>query len=138
MWVVVPDVVGERDATLRQWDLYRLRLQCRYGWPLAFAAQDGMTPDDVPAGADVVFIGGSTLWKRRNIGLFCREFPRVHVARINTREWLWRCFDAGAESIDGTGFFRGDRAQTAAMENFIEFQGQAAGAHRQLTMGELL
>jgi hypothetical protein len=54
-WVVVPDVVGDRAATLARWDEWAPRLRRLYGWPLALAVQDGMTADDArAAGADVV------------------------------------------------------------------------------------
>lgn len=42
LWVIVPDVVGDRLRTLRKWDMYKDRV-ADYGWPLAFAVQDGMT-----------------------------------------------------------------------------------------------
>src|SRR5690348_9006473 len=50
IWAIVPDVVGDRIRTLRKWDMYAPRL-AEYGWPLAFAVQDGMAPSDVPHGA---------------------------------------------------------------------------------------
>ena len=53
-WVLVPDSVGNRDETLREWDRWCVRLQS-YGWPLAIAVQDGMTQDDIPSEAAVVF-----------------------------------------------------------------------------------
>ncbi len=83
----------------------------RYGWPLAFAVQDGMTVEDVPGDADVIFVGGSTEWKWRTVAMWCAAFQRVHVGRVNTYRRLWECHDAGAESIDGTGWTRGDQRQ---------------------------
>lgn len=118
-WVLVPDVVADRDGTLREWDHWCTRLQ-RYGWPLAFAAQDGMEPEDVPAEAAVVFIGGSTAWKRRTLHDWCDAFDRVHVGRINTDKWLWECHEAGAESCDGTGWMRGDERQLAGLITYLE------------------
>jgi len=118
-WVLVPDVVADRDGTLREWDHWCARLQS-YGWPLAFAAQDGMTPEDVPSEAAVVFVGGSTDWKRRTLGGWCASFPRVHVGRINTDKWLWECAEAGAESCDGTGWMRGDERQLAGLITYLE------------------
>ena len=90
-----------------------------YGWPAAFAVQDGMTSGDVPAEADVVFVGGSTAWKRRTMHEWCDHFPRVHVGRVNTGRWLWECDEAGAESCDGTGWFRGDKAQTNSLLSYL-------------------
>lgn len=130
-WVVVPDVVTDAAATLARWIEWAPVLR-RYGWPLAFAAQDGHTPADVPADADLVFIGGSTEWKRQSIRPFCSAFNRVHVGRINTYKWLRFCADAGAESCDGTGWFRGDREQLAGLEFFLsEESGMSARCNQE-------
>lgn len=122
MWVVVPDVVGDAAATLAKWPVWAEKLR-KYGWPLAFAAQDGMSPSDIPTDAEVVFLGGSTEWKRSAIPVWCAAFPRVHVGRINTEKWLWVCQEAGAESCDGTGWFRGDPKQLAGLENYLRVMG---------------
>ena len=119
LWVLVPDVVADAEATLREWDKW-CSLIAAYSWPLAFAAQDGHTPDDVPAEAAVVFVGGTTEWKRASLHDFCGAFPRVHVGRINTEKWLWECHDAGAESCDGTGWFRGDKVQLAGLRRYLQ------------------
>ena len=118
-WVLVPDVVADRDGTLREWEVWAPRLR-RHGWPLAFAAQDGMTSVDVPKDAAVVFVGGSTEWKRKTLHDWCEAFPRVHVGRINTDRWLWECHEAGAESCDGTGWMRGDERQLAGLIAYLE------------------
>lgn len=128
-WILVPDVVADRDGTLREWDHWCHRLQA-YGWPLAFAAQDDMEPDDVPAEAAVVFLGGSTAWKRRTLHDWCDAFPRVHVGRINTNKWLWECDEAGAESCDGTGWMRGDQAQLAGLIDYLERSAAGKTNHR--------
>lgn len=101
-WALVPDQVGDRQGTLALWKQYAPQAAA-YGWPLAFAAQNGMTFDDVPAEADVVFLGGDTEWKLSNLTDWCRRFPRVHVGRVNTIKRLRLCGAAGAESCDGTG-----------------------------------
>ncbi len=119
LWSVVPDAVGDKVGTIELWGEWEAQLR-PYGWPLAFAVQDGMTPSDVPATADVIFVGGSTEWKWRNVALFCAAFPRVHVGRVNSEPHLWHCHDAGAESCDGTGWFRGDRKQLAELVAYIE------------------
>lgn len=112
LWVVVPDAVGDSETTSRLWLEWQPIIKHEFGFNRAFAVQDGHTLKDVPENTDVVFIGGSTNWKRQNIKVFCSNFPRVHVARINTLRWLWVCHNAGAESVDGTGWFRhSDRTQ---------------------------
>lgn len=109
-WVLVPDVVGDRDGTLANWREYS-PVAARYGWPLAFAVQDGMEARDVPRNAEVIFVGGSTFWKWRTVSEWCKAFQRVHVGRVNVYRRLWECHDAGAESVDGTGWMRGDQRQ---------------------------
>ena len=131
-WVVVPDVVGDKDGTLREWATWSERL-AGYGWPLAIAVQDGMVPEDVPANAEVIFVGGSTTWKRRTIWSWCEAFSRVHVGRINTERWLWECDRAGVESCDGTGFYRGDKVQLAGMVRYLERSAEGLG-ERQLRL----
>lgn len=105
MWILVPDSVGNRRETINRWHEYS-SVASRYGWPLAFAVQDGMTNSDVPHGADVVFVGGTTEWKWWTAKRWCQFFPRVHIGRVNGLKRLWECQDMGAESCDGSGFFR--------------------------------
>lgn len=105
IWILVPDSVADRKGTLLKWREY-YNVAKSYEWPLAFAVQDGMTVSDVPKEADVVFVGGSTEWKWWTVKMWCDSFPRVHVGRVNGIRQLWICQDYGAESCDGSGFFR--------------------------------
>ena len=120
-WVVVPDVVGDAVATFREWETWEPRLRHRK-IPLALAVQDGMTPDAVRSSCepDVIFVGGTRQWKRRTLWNWCREFPHVHVGRVNYERWLWDAQRAGAKSTDGTGWFRGDQAQLAGLLRYLE------------------
>jgi hypothetical protein len=130
LWALVPDVVGDRDGTLAKWTRYAPILR-RYGWPLAFAAQDGMTSIDVPGDADVVFVGGSTDWKWKTVPMWCGEFERVHVGRVNTYRHLWKCDDAGAESCDGTGWMRDvGGKQYRGLEAYL---AESAGSRKRVT-----
>ena len=131
MWALVPDVVGDREKTLLWWEDWAVQL-AKYGHTLAFAAQDGMTPRDVPPEAEVVFVGGSTEWKWGNLHLWTDNFPRVHVGRVNHWRGLWRCHDAGVESCDGTGWFRGDQDQLAALTRYLETKAGLRPRHKQL------
>jgi len=117
LWVVVPDSVGNRDKTLDLWGNHSPALKA-FGVPLAFAAQDGMTPEDVPADADIVFIGGSTAWKWRSLPMWTENFPRVHVGRVNSRRLLEQSEANGVESCDGTGWFR-DPKRTQELEDYL-------------------
>lgn len=121
-WMVVPDVVTKKQETLDSWAKWYPFLKEKYPkTPLAFAVQDGMTPDDVPKeGVSVIFIGGSTEFKWGTLKIWCDAFPRVHVARVNTERWLWVAHFAGVESCDGTGWFRGDKKQLAGLYNYME------------------
>ena len=111
--------VTRKDDWCGEWDQWAPRLQ-KDGWALAMAVQDDMKPEDVPGEAEVVFVGGTTLWKRRTIHMWCEEFSRVHVGRINTEKWLWACHRAGAESTDGTGWFRGSARQLNGLKRYLE------------------
>lgn len=117
-WVVVPDWVGDRDETLRRWDQHAPALQS-FGVPLAMAVQDGMTAADVPSECAVVFIGGSTSWKWRTLREWTDAFPRVHVGRVNSIRLLKIAEKAGAESCDGTGWFR-DPTRTAELARYLD------------------
>jgi len=128
-WVVVPDAVGDRNGTLREWDAWAPRLA---KYTLAMAVQDGMTPQDVPSEASVIFVGGTTEWKRKTIRMWCENFQRVHVGRINTYKWLWHCHEAGAESCDGTGWCRGDKKQLRGLERYLEESSGKGRAQRAL------
>lgn len=117
-WVVVPDWVGDRDETLRRWDQHAPALQA-FGVPLAMAVQDGMTPEDVPPECSVVFVGGTTSWKWRSLRTWTEKFQRVHVGRVNSLRLLLQAEKSGAESCDGTGWFR-DPRRTQELASYLE------------------
>lgn len=121
-WVVAPDWVADRKLTIERWSKYLPALRS-YGVPLAFVVQDGMSPEDVPSEADVVFVGGSTSWKWKNLKTWTENFPRVHVGRVNTYRLLWMAHEVGAESCDGTGWFRGDAKQLSGLTRYLEESG---------------
>ena len=81
-WAIVPDVPGNRDATLSRWSVYA-PIVMEAGIPLAIAVQDGMTPEDVrglnPAPM-VIAVGGTTQWKWDSVGQWAANFPRVHLS----------------------------------------------------------
>lgn len=121
LWAAVPDVVADRKATLLNWTLYRDEIKS-LGWPVAFCVQDGMTPDDVPNDADVVFVGGSDGWKFPNLEMWTSNFSRVHCARVNAPQMIESCDRLGCESVDGTGWFRDPHRndKVPMLERFIE------------------
>ena len=129
IWVLVPDVVADKDRTIKRWYKYA-PVAKRYGWPLAFALQDGMMPHDVPTEAEVVFVGGSTKWKWRTVPMWCEHFKRVHVGRVNELRRLEFCERYGAESCDGSGFFR-DTEDGRKAQNLLAFvRGHRTDKHQ--------
>lgn len=109
-WIVVPDRVADREASIemaRTW-LPRLRGIA----PLLIAVQDGMTEADLPElGQDTgIFLGGSTGWKLRTMRAWGEVARRrrcwFHVARVNTARRIAAAKEAGATSIDGSSASR--------------------------------
>lgn len=132
-WLVVPDVPFDGERTVELWKSTAHTYK-QFHVPLALAVQDGMTPEsvhDLEVQPDVIFIGGTTAWKWDNVRGWCQSFERVHVARVNGRAGLDICQDAGAESCDGSGWFRGNPAQLEALVEFI-------AEHNNLDRRELL
>jgi hypothetical protein len=115
-WIAVPDVVADRAATIAMWHKHAPLLA---EFPKAFVVQDGMSSADVPGNAEVVFVGGTTDWKWATVRGWCRDFPRVHVGRVNTERLLWMAHECGAESCDGTGWFRGDKVQLEGLLRYL-------------------
>ena len=118
MWCLVPDVVCDAVATIEKWHKYSPVVK-KCGWDLAFAVQDGMLPEDVPFDADVVFVGGSDDFKMRTLPMWCKNFQRVHVGRINEIHAIQTCERYGAESADGSGWFK-DTRRMAALEAWVD------------------
>lgn len=115
----MPDVVANRDETIKSWWKHYSKVHA-FCPRLAFVVQDGMSTSDVPENADLVFVGGTTEWKWSTLRMWCAEFPRVHVGRVNTERMLWMAHNCGAESCDGTGWFRGDKKQLEGLRRYLE------------------
>jgi len=133
-WVAVPDAVTDRETTLEMWKIHAKKIKA-YKVPLAFVVQDGMTPADVPEEPEpaVIFVGGSTSFKWRTLRpLWIKNFSRVHVGRVNTERHLWQAHEAGAESCDGTGWFRGGSKRLSGLIRYLE--QSTAGDHPQLKL----
>jgi hypothetical protein len=121
LWVVVPDVVGDAEATLKLWHKWA-SVVASFNCPLAFACQDGMEPQDVPKEAHCCFIGGTTKWKLKNAHKFKGVRPLLHIGRVNTYNRLKWAERIGADSVDGTGFFRDgkDGLRVQALIHYFE------------------
>jgi hypothetical protein len=118
LWVLCPDVVGKRDETLRLWDKWSPYI-LESGYKVAFACQDGMTERDVPP-ATCTFIGGSTEFKLENAHRFKGINPLFHIGRVSTENRIRWAHSIGADSIDGTGFFRGGINRYACFIRYFE------------------
>lgn len=127
LFVVVPDVPydGEATRTLSRKHARHIAEDVSADWRLALAVQDGMTPDDLDEMRDgqrvygAAFVAGSTEWKLCTMQQWCDEARArgmwAHVARVNTAHRVRLAQDAGADSVDGTGIFRGEKNQLAGV-----------------------
>lgn len=116
-FIVVPDVVGEREASLARTCSWLPKLLTRTDLGetrLLIAVQDGMAFDDIePLLTDPrigLFIGGGTEWKEAAIipwGLWAKSRGLyVHVGRVNTVRRIALCSAGLVDSIDGTSATR--------------------------------
>lgn len=123
IWSIVPDVHRDKKRTVDRWHTYRHEVTSR-GMKTAFAVQDGTLLSDVPMNPspDVIFIGGSPFWKWSTLPIWCKHFPRVHVGIVTTGRRLEIAERCGAESVDGTGFFRTswNSKRSIQLRNFVE------------------
>lgn len=97
--VVVPDVVGDWQATVDQYAHYRPMIPWPYA--VAFVTQDGLPSNRIPV-CDVLFVGGSNHHKLVEAPSIVRSADQwVHIGRVNSvrriRRFWW------ADSCDGTG-----------------------------------
>jgi hypothetical protein len=122
LWVCVPDAIADAETTFRRWAKYRKKI-ADMGFRLAFVAQDGMEKTDVPRNAECVFVGGSTEWKLENAHKFKGAAKLLHIGRVNTLSRLRWAEQIGADSVDGTGWFRGPEKKAKFIEWF-EGSGQ--------------
>jgi len=120
LWVCVPDVVADAKKTTELWNKYSHLIK----YKKAFVVQDGHNASDVPTGAYAAFVGGSTEWKIANAHKFKGVCEWLHIGRVNTESRLRWAEDIGADSVDGTGFFRGNKNQKNAFIEFFEGRKQ--------------
>jgi hypothetical protein len=107
LFMVLPDVPFDADATLRRFWYYRHRVD--YGWPVAFVLQNGCErPGMIPWNAiNVVFIGGDTAWKVSHHALYLTWQAKdrglyVHAGRVNSRRRMMRMKEmCEVDSCDG-------------------------------------
>lgn len=113
LFVVCPDVVADREASLRltrEWLPHLLARPDLANVMILIAVQDGMTFEDVePLLTDPrigIFIGGSTEWKEAAIipwGLWADARGLYsHCGRVNTARRIFLCIAGKIRSFDGT------------------------------------
>ena len=107
LFVAVPDVVGDAEATLALFAPMARRIRDA-GWPVALVAQDGMTSRMVPwDDLDWLFIGGSTDFKMSPavdllIDAALRRDTEAHIVRHNSWSRFQHFAAIGADTADGT------------------------------------
>lgn len=112
LFIVCPDRFDPHDlannhrCTVELWHRYKQEIWDR-GLPAAFVAQNGCTPDDVPADADAVFIGGDDGYKLSETAWAVVAWAKAHgkwahVGRVNSMERIRACSLSQADSADGT------------------------------------
>ena len=117
IFCAVPDVVADPIKTTDWWNDWSCTVES-YGFKTAFCVQDGHQPEDVPRSAFATFIGGTSTWKANNAHRFnIREW--LHIGRVNGPGKLDWAESIGADSVDGTGWARGQR-QLEQLKEFIE------------------
>src|SRR5205807_1030633 len=112
LFVTAPDRVGDHAATARMFDVWLPPLR-RFGLPLAFVAQDGLTDPhtQIPwESVSALFVGGTDNFKdkwaarlaaaARARGKFC------HLGRVNGRRRLRLAIQADCDSVDGSSLSR--------------------------------
>ena len=140
LFVTVPDVVANAEATLDLWQQW-LPEVARRNLPAAFVLQDGITADSVPwSDCSAVFIGGSTEWK---LGIVAAELVReanargkwTHMGRVNTLRRIKYARSIGCRSIDGSKWARYKRTYlrdglvaVADAQNQLTFRDEYQGA----------
>lgn len=113
LWAIVPDWIGDGLKTIERWHQFKDEVP----FSKAVAVQNGMTVEQVKElQPDVVAVGGTSEWKWATVEMWAKEFPRVHVLRVNSPSKLAYLESLGIESCDGTGWNRGDREQTLGLE----------------------
>lgn len=112
IFATAPDVMGDHEATIRRSRPWFAKIR-GLGYPVAFVAQDGANPTNIPWGEfDVLFVGGTTGFKlgetaRQIILEAKRRGIWVHVGRVNSRK-RYLAFassmygEGGCDSCDGT------------------------------------
>ena len=118
------DLKGNHPATADLWGEWAHEVTDR-GLPVAFVCQNGSTPDDVPADAAAVFIGGDTEWKLSRWAwahlMAAKARGRwAHVGRVNSDTRLESVSIMSADSADGTYLKHGPDVNLPKLVNWLD------------------
>lgn len=121
LFAVVPDVVGDAEATNERWAVYHGAARDR-GYRCAYVLQNGCT--SIPASAGAAFVGGDTEWKLgpQARGLVAQAKARglwVHMGRVNSERRLRYAFQLGCDSVDGTYLAFGPDRNLPRLQRFM-------------------
>jgi hypothetical protein len=109
LFVTVPDVVGDAQATLDLFDVWAERVRGT-GLPVALVAQNGLTIFNAPWDRfDALFIGGTTEWKLSVDAHYLATYAKrtgkfLHMGRVNSRKRFDYARAIGCDSVDGSKF----------------------------------
>jgi hypothetical protein len=132
LFVTVPDVVADVEATFELFDRWIVELEARE-LPAALVAQDGLELELDRVQWDriaAVFIGGSTEWKESADALAVAREARargkfVHWGRVNTRRRFDLIVAGGvADSFDGSKWAR---FRKTYLDNGLAWMRETAG-----------
>ena len=125
LFAVLPDVVADPAATWRRAAPHRDAV-AELGYPVALAAQNGLTVDAVEWDAiDALFIGGTTAWKLSEHAITLARHARAlgkwtHMGRVNSWRRLRHAATAGFDSVDGTFLAFGPDRNLPAMVSWVD------------------
>lgn len=124
--VAGPDVVGDAARTWQQSAPMLAEIR-QLGYPAAYVAQDGFSDSAVDWSAfDVLFVGGTTRWKRSEYGGYAainearRRGKRTHVGKVNAAAYIRSLTLAHVDSADGTWVIRNPNGMMALFERTLD------------------
>jgi hypothetical protein len=123
-FAVVPDVVGNAAATTAWFDEWA-PIVAAFGYPLAYATQNGCTSSMVPWDhIACLFNGGDDQWKDGPESYrLTREAQErgiwTHMGRVNSPDRAIRAARHGYDSVDGTYLTYGPDTNLPKLRSFI-------------------
>lgn len=127
LFCVVPDVVGNHDATMERYHQWRDEYTSR-NLAMALAIQNGATVQTIPFDdIGAVFIAGDDAFKysstiRDVVGEAQLRGLWVHMGRVNTVRRVKYAGAIGVHSIDGTGWARFTDDKNATVGKHLEYR----------------